>query len=282
MQNISNSPFLTKTDINQLSYLINQIPKHITEPVNKIWYLMDKAWDELECNNKKLDWSKISKFYDHPVWTLNGIFIEQDKISMDHRYNISKYVIKNNFKKILDYGSGFGTLSRIISDANKTLNIDIFEPHPSELSKLRSKQYENITIISELNEQYDCIIAQDVLEHLSDPLRTLEQMIKHTKYNGYLVLANCFYPVIKCHLPRTFHLRYFFSLYAKLMGLKKIGKVENCGHAIIYKKVSQTQPNWILINVLTKLTKLIYPLLNITHLTLKKLKVGKIIKSNKK
>ena len=122
---------------------------------------------------------------------------------MDHRYSISKYVIKNNFKNNRLWRCGFGN-SRIISDANKTLNIDIFEPHPSELSKLRSKQYENITIISELNEQYDCIIVQDVLEHLSDPLLTLEQMIKHTKDNGYLILANCFYPVIKCHLPRTF------------------------------------------------------------------------------
>jgi len=34
---------------------------------------MDLIWDDYECDNKKLDWEKIGKFYSHPVWLLNGL-----------------------------------------------------------------------------------------------------------------------------------------------------------------------------------------------------------------
>jgi len=39
---------------------------------------MDLVWDDYGCDNKNLNWENIGKFYSHPVWLLNGLFIETD------------------------------------------------------------------------------------------------------------------------------------------------------------------------------------------------------------
>lgn len=86
---------------------------------------MDLVWEDLGCDNKHLNWEKISKFYSHPVWLLNGLFIEQHTVSMKHRHAISDWIIAKNFKKILDYGGGFGTLARLIAQKNSIEDIYI-------------------------------------------------------------------------------------------------------------------------------------------------------------
>ena len=58
-------------------------------------------------------------------------------------------------------------------------------------------------------------------------------MIKLVKINGMLIIGNNFYPVIKCHLPSTFHFRYTFKYFARIMGLKKITTV---AYAEVYIK----------------------------------------------
>ena len=67
-------------------------------------------------------------------------------------------------------------------------------------------------------------------------------MIKSVKTGVYLVIANCFYPVIKCHLPQNFHLKYTFNQFTKMLGLEVIGLLED-SHATIYKKVVDVNPN---------------------------------------
>jgi len=67
------------------------------------------------------------------------------------------------------------------------------------------------------------LIAIDVLEHVPDPLINFAEMIKSVKLSGYLVIANNFRPVIKCHLPQVFHFRYTFNQFAIMMGLEVIG-----------------------------------------------------------
>ena len=48
------------------------------DDLENIWQLLDRVWNKLGCNNKKLNWSNIDKFYSHPVWLLNGLFIERN------------------------------------------------------------------------------------------------------------------------------------------------------------------------------------------------------------
>jgi 2-polyprenyl-6-hydroxyphenyl methylase/3-demethylubiquinone-9 3-methyltransferase len=257
------------TDINLLQIEKDEITKllirenvEIKTDLEQMWYLMDLVWDDFHCDNKKLNWENIGKFYSHPVWLLNGLFIEQDEVSMEHRHMISKWVVKNNFQYVVDYGGGFGTLARLIAQKNNHIQVDIYEPHPSEFGLRRAKEYKNITMIEQLNRGYECLLSTDVLEHVPDPLDDFSKMINSVTLNGYLIIANAFSPMIKCHLPQCFHFRYTFKIFAKLMGLEVVGKLEG-SHATIFKKVEQVEPNWKKIRIYETLSKVAFPLIEI-------------------
>ena len=233
----------------------------LKDDLEQMWYLMDLVWDDCGCDNKNLNWDKIGKFYSHPVWLLNGLFIEQHDISMGHRNAISDWIVKNNFKNVVDYGGGFGTLARMVAQKSESTNMDIYEPHPSDFGLKRATEFNNINIIDKLRSEYDCLMSTDVLEHVSDPLSDFSSMVNNVKVGGYLVIANCFHPVIKCHLPQTFHLEYTFNTFAKMMGLKVAGVLEG-SHATIFKKVEDKQLNWVHLRFYEKLSKLSYFIVN--------------------
>ncbi|ORM38743.1 hypothetical protein A2G94_05335 [Francisella endosymbiont of Ornithodoros moubata] len=196
-----------------------------------IWFGTNMVVD-----NKHFDWDKISKFYAHPVWLLNGLFIEQHEESMRHCHVISDWIVQSKFKNILDYRVGFGTLARLIAQKNKATTVNIYEPHPSEFGLKRKLEFNKINIISKLDQNYDCLVSADVLEHVPNPINDFVNIIKSVKTDGYLVIANCFHSVIKCHLPQIFHLKYTLNQFAKMLGLEVIGLLED-SHATIYKKV---------------------------------------------
>ena len=237
--------------------------------LEKIWETMDLVWQKLGCDNRNLNWDKIGQFYIHPVWILNGLFIEQHALSMQHRNAISDWIANNpSISKILDYGGGFGTLARLIADKNPSLLVDIYEPHPSDYSKQKMSDYPQIQFISNIKKKYDVLVSTDVLEHVPDPLKTFEEMILSVKNNGYLVIANNFFPIIKCHLPQTFHLRYTFNVFVKLMGLVIVGPLEK-SHATIFRKNSNKPVNWRVVRLLEKVSKGLFPLIEFSKPVLK-------------
>jgi 2-polyprenyl-6-hydroxyphenyl methylase/3-demethylubiquinone-9 3-methyltransferase len=59
-----------------------------------IYRMMDFVWDEIGCDNKKYDLECSKRFYNHPIWLLNGLFIENDPVSKRHRKVISEHVCK--------------------------------------------------------------------------------------------------------------------------------------------------------------------------------------------
>ena len=89
--------------------------------------------------------------------------------------------------------------------------IDIVEPFPSSLSSHKVQNEKKINFVKSLDKnKYDAIVAQDVLEHIEDPIALAIEMAQAVKVGGLVIFANCFHPVIKCHLPKTFHLRHTF------------------------------------------------------------------------
>lgn len=251
--------------------------KNGLDDLEQMWFLMDLVWDDFLCDNRNLDWEKIGKFYSHPVWLLNGLFIEQHEVSMGHRNAISQWIYKNKFKNVVDYGGGFGTLARLIAKKNQKINTSIYEPYPSEFGLKRAEEFNNILFIKKLDKDYDCLVATDVLEHVKDPLRNLITMINSVKINGYLVIANCFFPVIKCHLPQVFHFRYSFNLFAKIMGLEIIGVLKG-SHATIYRKSKEVEPNWKYIRFLEKISQKAFPIIEFFKTILRPLKFSKLLK----
>ncbi|KAM3092412.1 class I SAM-dependent methyltransferase [Phormidesmis sp. 146-35] len=240
--------------------------KHSPPDLQDIWNLMDVVWNELNCDNVRLNWEEISAFYRHPIWILYGLFVEQDETSLRHRQLISDWINQNQITSVVDFGGGFGTLARMLAEKGKKLTIDVCEPHPSQYAILKTKSYENIKFVESLERKYDCLISTDVLEHVPDPLNSLAEMIAAVKIDGYLIVANCFRPVIKCHLPMTFHFRYTFNLFAEMMGLKMIHKL-NGSHAFVYQKVSVGSFDWKKLRRLEKVSKILFPLISFgTHL----------------
>jgi 2-polyprenyl-6-hydroxyphenyl methylase/3-demethylubiquinone-9 3-methyltransferase len=235
--------------------------------IKDIWKTLNNVWDELGCNNRKLNWQQINSFYAHPVWLLNGLFAEHDKLSMQNRQAIANWIIsrKLSISSVLDWGGGFGTLSRLIGEQDREIIVDIYEPHPSKLAITRMESFSNIHFINSLTKKYDCLVSTDVLEHVPDPLKSFAEMISLVNTDGYLIIANCFYPVIKCHLPTTFHLRFTFNVFAQMMGVEVVGVCEG-SHDTVYKKVTQKRINWLKIRISEKISRLLFPIFEINRL----------------
>ncbi len=86
---------LTNTEKEEIEKLLNRENKNIIDDLEQMWYLMDLIWDDYRCDSQNLNWENIGKFYSHPVWLLNGLFIAQHKISMGHRHAISDWIVRN-------------------------------------------------------------------------------------------------------------------------------------------------------------------------------------------
>jgi 2-polyprenyl-3-methyl-5-hydroxy-6-metoxy-1,4-benzoquinol methylase len=233
---------LSSQEYLEIQRLMSTVPDQDLN-IHQLWKLMDLVWDEMGCDNMNLDWSKISEYYRHPIWLLNGFFIEQHAESLQHRHAISDWIAKAKLQKVLDFGGGFGTLARMIGDKSPQTIVHIYEPYPSNVAISRCQNYINISFVNSLAINYDCLVSTDVLEHVSDPLDMLAKMIAAVDINGYLIIANHFFPCIKCHLPKTFHFRYSFDQFAEVMGLTKVGSCDG-SHATIYQKTANKPLNW--------------------------------------
>ena len=264
--------FLSENDLRSIDSMILQSP-HNPPHLEDMWQLIDDTWDKIGCNTENLYTDKVHEFYAHPVWLLNGMFIEKDELSMQHRNAISDWIVKNKFRTVLDYGGGFGTLAELIARKDASVSVDIYEPYPSEYALLRADDYSNIDFISTIDGKYDCLVSTDVLEHVLDPLKLFSEMVKSVKIDGYLIIANNFYPVIKCHLPSTFHLRYTFRIFTYIMGLNVVGPCEG-SHATIYYKKKDIVFNWQKIRKYEHISIMVYPILNYIHINIyRKLKM---------
>jgi 2-polyprenyl-3-methyl-5-hydroxy-6-metoxy-1,4-benzoquinol methylase len=245
-------------ELRRLLALSQTMPPTLTD----LWHMMDTVWTETGCDAEQLQGDrmrqKMDQFYAHPIWLLNGLFVEQDAESRGQRQAIAQWLQQHSdIQTLLDYGGGFGTLARCIADACPHVHVHIFEPHPHRMARQKIAAYPMVRFIEIPDETYDCLVSTDVLEHVPDPLRTFAEMIDHVRLGGYLVIANCFHPVIACHLPCTFHLRYTFDQFAQLMGLEK---VEPCAgsSATVYRKARQQPWNWTVLRRWESASKLLY------------------------
>jgi 2-polyprenyl-3-methyl-5-hydroxy-6-metoxy-1,4-benzoquinol methylase len=248
---------LTQTENAEIERLLS-FAENSPLDLNDLWRMMDIVWDEMGCDSENLDFDKISAYYSHPIWTLNGLFIEQDQVSMGHREAMATWITSNNISNVLDYGGGFGTLARLIATKDREIKIDIHEPFPSQLAIAKMQEFSNVNFVSSFDRSYDCLVCIDVLEHVDNPLELFGTMIENVKVGGFLVIANCFHPDIKCHLPSTFHFRHTFDQFARVMGLQVMGRCDG-SHAMLYKKVEAKAFDWKKIHELEQQSRKNFP-----------------------
>lgn len=256
------------------SQIINSLLEQLgtsNPQVEDIWRLMDEVWDEIGINNLRPDPQLMEQFYSHPVWLMNSLFVEQDALSMSQRGAIKDWIEAraNEILRVVDFGGGLGTLGILISDIGSQISIDIYEPFSSHFAENRIAQKSKVRFIKEPVGLYDCLLSIDVLEHVTDPIKIMCEMIDTIRQGGYLVVANNFKPVIKCHLPGTFHLRFTFRFLARLMGLRREGPCIG-SHATVYRKTGK-KVGWIWIRIVERMSKVLYYPLHIPYFFYRKL-----------
>lgn len=197
--------------------------------LENLWKIMDEIWCEYNCDPKNLD-SRVDNFYSHPVWLLSGLFIEQHQLSLVNRQIFTKWVSTKKPKRVADFGGGFGSLARMIAESCPETFIEVIEPHPHKLAIEKSKEFNKLIYKNNLDGEYDILIATDVFEHVSDPLGLVAETSMFLNKEGFYLIANHFQPIIKCHLPQSYHLHHTFDYALEAMNFKIIEK-------IIYGKV---------------------------------------------
>jgi len=184
-----------------------------------VWEVMDEPWRELGCDPQVMD-ERISAYYAHPVWLLNGLFIEQHQQSTQNRERFRDWVVRQKPMRVAEFGGGFGGLARMIGEAMPSAVVEVIEPHPHPVAIARAEKTRNVRYLPELSGEYDIIIATDVFEHVPDPLQLVVDTANHLRRGGQYLIANCFYPVIRSHLPQLFHFRHSWDCALKVLGFE--------------------------------------------------------------
>lgn len=193
--------------------------------LQQLWQLMDALWQKLGCDPLHLD-ERVTAYYSHPVWLLNGLFIEQDPQSMAHRQVFTDWVKTKRPLRVADYGGGFGGLARMIGAECPTAQVDVVEPHPHAAAIALAATSPNVSYGPILRGPYDIVIATDVFEHVPDPIGLASETAAELRVGGHYLMANCFQPVIQCHLPQLFHLQIGWDAAMEAMGLQPLGQVQ--------------------------------------------------------
>ncbi|MCX6778936.1 MAG: class I SAM-dependent methyltransferase, partial [Candidatus Magasanikbacteria bacterium] len=122
-------------------------------------------------------------------------------------------------KKILDVGCGMGLFGEQLK---KKLNAEVWGMELDNKSGLVAKEKINRVLIGDVfqlindlpNTYFDCIVFNDILEHLADPFSLLSRIKEKLSTNG----------VIVCSIPNV---RYFINL--KNLLVQKQWKYEDAG-----------------------------------------------------
>lgn len=198
---------------------------------------IDRVWHALGLDNRRpFAGQPIRDFYSHPVWLMNGLFSVADPTSALHRRSIAALVAKLAPEAVVDVGGGFGALALLIREAAPSAKVHILEPFPSAVGEARVSGTPGVEIVSQLEDDaYDVVIAQDVLEHVEDPVGLAIELARTVRPGGTAIFANNFSPIIQCHLPQTFHLRYSFPLVMGALGLTHRGEIAEAQHALLFE-----------------------------------------------
>ncbi|TVR99360.1 MAG: class I SAM-dependent methyltransferase [Rhodospirillales bacterium] len=193
--------------------------------LEQIWAAMDFVWDNLGVNYESPNETAIDQFYAHPVWLLNGLFVEQHAESLSHRRQFTAWVAAQKPQRVADFGGGYGTLARMIAAQCPHTDVEIVDPYRRPESVRACEPYDNVRFVDDLTGPYDVIVATDVFEHVPDPLSLVFGILKHLRVGGQMLAANHFAPSIKCHLPVTFHFAETWPIFMRMAGCQFDGKV---------------------------------------------------------
>ena len=237
---------------------------HRIGSVQEIWAAMDDEWERQGASFAAAHDVAMGRFYASPVWLLNGIFTEIDSTSRVHRDAIAAFVAKRQPSFVVDYGGGFGALARRIAAGAREARVMVVEPWPHSLALSLASAYRNLSYHANLPHDADVVVAEDVLEHVTDPLELFGRLLGSTRRGGVVIAANCFLPVIRCHYPGAFHLHFTFSCIVSRLGCRFEGCIPEADHAQVFLRTG-AKSDWRAARRLERASRMAYPVLRLAQ-----------------
>ena len=236
-----------------------QTTKYLTasEQINRpelqrIWSILDEGWQEVEerIKNKTTKYELtelLHEYYQHPVWLINAAFSESDEATISDRLAAVRLISHVQPRKILDFGGGIGTVSRLCSitipQAEEIDLVDITEFR--QVIKQYLADFKNIQVLEQPNPPYDAVISTEVLEHLTDPVDAIIQINQLLRIGGAFSASWSFAPGIECHLPQNFHLRRLMFWIIRSLGFGFYGFERRGSTVYGFVKTSDATPQMI-------------------------------------
>ena len=145
-------------------------------------------------------------------------------------YSILKNNIRKNDLKILDFGCGVGVNTKMLSEFG---DVTCFDPSPEAIKFLKRKFNNDKKVLVEDNldncsEQFDLIIAADVVEHIENDKEEIIKLHKLLKSDGLFFATVPAYQFlfsikdIKLHHKRRYNLFNFKKLISPFFNKIKI------------------------------------------------------------
>jgi len=129
--------------------------------------------------------------YDKIISSENSLIKKNDFIKKnENKLNQDFLMISKLFSKrtdeikILEFGCGWGFWSKFMK--SKSLNITTCEFSKSRHQHLIENKINNIQNLNEINDKFDLIYSEEVLEHVSSPLNILIKLKKLLTENGFM------------------------------------------------------------------------------------------------
>jgi 2-polyprenyl-3-methyl-5-hydroxy-6-metoxy-1,4-benzoquinol methylase len=227
--------------------------------LQRLWSILDKAWEETLKENGKQEATNcpefLNKYYQHPVWIINAAFSESDPATISDRLAAVRLISHVQPQKILDFGGGIGTVSRLCSISLPEVKaidlVDITEFR--HIIKHHLADFPNIRILEQPEPPYDAVISTEVLEHVIDPIETLIEINRLLRIGGTFAVSWSFVPCIKCHLQQNFHLNRLIFWIIRSLGFGFYGFERRGSIVYSFVKTADVKPRMIQIARLLEL-----------------------------
>jgi 2-polyprenyl-3-methyl-5-hydroxy-6-metoxy-1,4-benzoquinol methylase len=137
------------------------------------------------------------KSYNEVKSFLNHYYQEVKKCGYKHRTaHVLDLIDASQKTKILDYGSGWGVFSKMISEKSENINVTGIEIDSMSLKISQDVigETENLKFldksIQDLSDQsFDCAISMQVIEHVHNPGNYLKEVNRVLKDGGELIIS---------------------------------------------------------------------------------------------
>jgi SAM-dependent methyltransferase len=197
----------------------------------KIQNYSEKIYSEYNLTNLSKDSSKFTKYRD--------IKLVKERFNYCYKKNF-----KNNSKKVLEIGFGEGNFLRYLRQ--KGIYYEGFEFSKNLFIKAKRNKL-NVSfgdIFNLKDNSFDLVVMFDVIEHLVDPVKTVNKIYKILKKKGLLIfytphINSLGFELMGKHqnlIQPFYHLNFFSNKNIKLLALKnnfKILKFETKGLDLI-------------------------------------------------